>query len=423
MNYRMKFLPILIGVLALSLSLSSCLKDVCDETRTFIQYDPLYAGYDQIRIDIQAESPRELKNPGKLYYYEGYLLINEISEGLHVINNEDPENPVIEAFIPIPGNVDMAVRDNILFADNYMDIVSIDISDPLNPILIDRQEDVYNGYYFQEGRGFHIGYNETEITTELECTDPNWGNGWFLQGDILFANEAFDTSGAGGGFPATVGTGGSFARFTLAKDHLYVVDQSTLYTFNVESGTPSLVSDFNVGWGVETIFPYGDNLFIGSTTGMFIYSILEPSSPMFRSQFIHANACDPVFVDGNKAYVTLRNGNNCQNFTNQLEVLDVTDIFSPKLIATHQMENPHGLSKIENKLLICEGKYGLKTFDASNDMEIRSNILNHIEDIHAYDVIALSLDHVLVIGKNGLFQYDATEDDLQLMSTIPVSRN
>lgn len=430
MNNKMKYLAILIGTLVLSFSLTSCLDDICDETRTFIQYNPIYAGYDQIRIDIVAEGPRELKNPGKLYSYKNYLLINEISEGLHVINNEDPSNPIIEAFIPIPGNVDMAVSNDVLFADNYMDLISIDISDPLNPNLINRQTDLYSGYWFQEGRGIHIGYRETEITQEVECSDPNWNNDRWFQGDVLWAAEsagAFDTNtagGGGGGAPSVTGTGGSQARFTLAKDHLYVVDQNNLYTLEIDGmGAANLVTDFNIGWGIETIFPYGENLFIGSTTGMFIYSIADPSAPMYASEFRHARACDPVYVDGNTAYVTLRDGTRCQNFNNQLDVLDVTDIYNPTLITTHTMDNPHGLSKIENKLMICEGKYGLKTFDATDDMEIRSNLLNHITDIHAYDVIALSLDHILVIGQDGLYQYDATDDALKILSTITVNRD
>jgi len=65
----------------------------------------------------------------------------------------------------------------------------------------------------------------------------------------------------------------------------------------------------------------------------------------------------------------------------------------------------------------------LKTFDASNDLDIKSNLLSHLIDIHAYDVIALSLDHILVVGKDGLFQYDARTTIPELISTIPVNRD
>jgi len=425
MRQTKHFLIALVGLITLSMSLTSCLKDVCDETRTFIQYDPIYLTYNQIRVDITATAGKELNNPGNIYVYEDFLLINEVREGVHVFDNSDPSNPINLAFISIPGNVDMAIQDDILFVDNYMDVLSINISDPLNPLLIDRQEDVFQNFYFVEGRGVHVGYNETSITQEVECSSPNWNNGWFIDRGLLWANQsaAAEVDFSGVTSESSIGTGGSLARFTLAKNHLYVVDEWNLFTFSIEQNTLSLVQDFNVGWGIETIYPYGDHLFIGSQTGMFIYDISTPSEPWYRSEFRHARACDPVFVDGDRAYVTLRDGTRCETFSNQLDVLNISDLSNPSLIVTHIMDNPHGLSKIENKLIICEGKYGLKTFDASSDADINANLLSHITDINAYDVIALSLDHILVVGKDGLFQYDASENVPSLISVIAVNRD
>ncbi|MBK8279937.1 MAG: hypothetical protein IPK94_07395 [Saprospiraceae bacterium] len=50
------------------------------------------------------------------------------------------------------------------------------------------------------------------------------------------------------------------------------------------------------------------------------------------STFSHARACDPVYVEGDIAYITLRNGTRCENFTNELDVVDITNITSPRLI-------------------------------------------------------------------------------------------
>jgi len=424
MYQRKNYFIALLCLFAISMTMTSCLKDVCDETRTFIQYDPIYLNYNQIRVDIVTEADRPLENPGNIYVYGDYLLINELREGIHVFDNSDPSNPINLAFIAIPGNVDMAIQNDILYVDNYMDVLSINISDPMNPILIDREEDVYDQFYFIPGRGIQVGYRETSITQEIDCTSPFWNRGFFIQDNAVFANQAggFDTNIESATSEASIGTGGSLARFTLSKNHLYVINESNLYTFSIDGNELSLVNEFNVGWGIETIYPYGDHLFIGSQTGMFIYDITSPSEPWYQSEFRHARACDPVFVDGDRAYVTLRDGNRCQNFNNQLDVLNISDLSNPSLIVTHQMENPHGLSKIENKLIICEGKHGLKTFDASNDMQIASNLLSHLSNIDAYDVIALSLDHILVIGKDGLFQYDLNGNIPQLISTIAVNR-
>ncbi len=67
---------------------------------------------------IEVLSPKSLTNPGKIYTYGSTLFINELNAGIHVINNSNPQNPVPLKFIKILGNVDIAVKDNILYADN-----------------------------------------------------------------------------------------------------------------------------------------------------------------------------------------------------------------------------------------------------------------------------------------------------------------
>jgi hypothetical protein len=54
---------------ALALTMSSCLKDECDATRVFIEFEPVYKTESQIRTEITTEAPRALKNPGKIYVY------------------------------------------------------------------------------------------------------------------------------------------------------------------------------------------------------------------------------------------------------------------------------------------------------------------------------------------------------------------
>jgi hypothetical protein len=183
-----------------------------------------------------------------------------------------------------------------------------------------------------------------------------------------------------------------------------------------------LKNDVVVQWGIETLFPMDGSLFIGSTSGMLIYDISNPENPTYRSTFSHATACDPVIVSNQVAYVTLRDGNNCNGFTNQLDVLDVSDLDHPSLIRSYPMDNPHGLSVVENTLYLCEGKWGLKTFDISDTKHIDNHLLDHVTGLTAFDVIVLPPgDHVMVVGETGLFQYDASDrGDLKELSMIKI---
>jgi hypothetical protein len=141
------------------------------------------------------------------------------------------------------------------------------------------------------------------------------------------------------------------------------------------------------GWDIETIFPFGKNLFLGSMTGMHIFDISSKDSPFKTGSFTHARVCDPVISDGKNAFVTLRNGTKCAGFINQLDVVDISDLSKPKLLKSYPLTNPHGLSKEGDILIICEGADGVKFFNAADVNNIRQ--LAHVKGMNAFDVIAL----------------------------------
>ncbi|SMG40632.1 LVIVD repeat-containing protein [Marivirga sericea] len=219
------------------------------------------------------------------------------------------------------------------------------------------------------------------------------------------SDSEFDGSGEG--------KGGSMARFTFLKGYLYVVDQSTLKTFDISNPeNPNLLGTENVGDGVETIFPYENYLFLGTQWGMKIYSVEDDPIPNFLSDFEHSFSCDPVVVSNSIAYVTLRSGTTCQTGENRMEVVDVSDLRNPRLLNTIPMENPHGLSVSDTVLFVCEGDFGFKVFNIKD----RSNpeLISHYDSIPSYDVITnYGRKELIITGRNGIFQYDY-QDPYQL---------
>ncbi len=426
-----KILTILTGFCFL-LSNFSC-TDKCETTRTYRATVPLTLSVEQIRTGIANEAPRDLENPGKIYVKDNYLFINEVKKGIHIFDNSNPEKPLAISFLKIPGVIDMAVKENTLYADNYIDIVAFDIS---NPKAIKETGRVKNVFTNGLTDGISWWYNaqnqivtdyEIKIITETVRTNCGQNNinpiyyyGNPLASDIAFKSGAIGTSGANGA-STTTGTGGSMARFTLYDNYLYTVSQSDLLLFNIKTlNKPTQQAKINLGWGIETIFPYKDKLFIGSNTGMYIYDNKNPEKPERLSIFQHARACDPVVVDGNIAYVTLRSG-WCGASPNRLDVVDVANLTSPKLIKSYDMQNPAGLGIDFPNLFICEGQYGLKSFDATSATDIK--LQQHLEKINAFDVIPLEGKHLLMVGKDGLYQYDASNPkNLKLLSLIPVKK-
>jgi hypothetical protein len=114
-------LPILIGTFVLITSFS----DSYYENRNYI---PVFMKRNDLEKSVSYQSfERDMENPGKIYYQAPYIYINERYKGVHLINNSDPRNPVKVGFIVAPGCIDMAVKGNILYLDNAVDLVAFDL--------------------------------------------------------------------------------------------------------------------------------------------------------------------------------------------------------------------------------------------------------------------------------------------------------
>lgn len=392
-------------------------------------YTPVYKDLNEVRNSVKVSAPRQLNNPGKIYVYGQYLLINERKEGIHVIDNSTPTAPNNIAFIEIPGNGDMAVRSNILYADSYIDLIAIDISNPNSAFITKRVEGIFPNLLDIDNMGGHVDPEKGLLVDYIikdtvykysyrDCGDdvimsPDLGNGGFTGDGREVGNDA--TAGAGG----PTGIGGSMARFTLYSNCLYSVDGTNLQVFDISSpADPKVWSKVSIGWEIETIYPFKDRLFIGSRTGMYIYSVNDPKNPRLMGEFMHARACDPVVADDNYAYVTLRQGTRCPGNANQLDVLDIRDLSNPKLIKSYPMQEPAGLGLDKNTLFICDGPAGLKVFDVTKPEDIQ--LLDWKSDIKTFDVIPLGKS-LLMIGEDGFFQYDYTDPkNLILLSKIPI---
>jgi hypothetical protein len=112
--------------------LTGCVKDTVKNTYTYTYFEPVYKPYSEVVANIKSNASTPVAIPGKICIIGKYILLNEVDKGIHVIDNSNPSAPANIAFIDLPGNVDIAVKGNILYADFYSDLVAIDISDPRN---------------------------------------------------------------------------------------------------------------------------------------------------------------------------------------------------------------------------------------------------------------------------------------------------
>jgi hypothetical protein len=387
---------------------------------------------DELRTSIGSLPARDLERPGKIYVRGPYLFINELKKGIHILDNRNPATPRMLGFLNIPGNTDIAVRGNVLYADSFVDFLAFDITEPTNVRLVKRVENAFPDgsvdglhwkYDFNRKVITDYRYEWVTETKEADCDDPTiklpyygyhstFNYSSMAGGDVAKANY-----GGSSGNPN--GQGGSMARFALHDRYLYAVTPQNLQLFDVnQSENPVALNKISLGFGIETIFPYRDKLFIGTTTGMKIMNNANPAKPTELATFAHVRSCDPVVVEGDIAYVTLRGGTACGGFTNQLDVVSVANPKLPVLLKSYPMEGPYGLGIDAGTLFVCEGDKGLKTLRATDPLKIE--LLSHFKDLHAYDVIPLG-GTLLVIGEKGLYQYDYRHaKNLKLLSVMNV---
>jgi hypothetical protein len=427
--YALLFLTVLLGI---SVLLEGC-TDKCEVTNEYVYYEPVYTTVEEIRQGISLTEPQPIKGVGTIYYKDGYLFVNEPGEGIHILDNHNPSQPKPVKFLKIPGNYDMAIKGKTLYADSFVDLVAFDITDVNAVAEKERLEGIFKNY---RSMGLLADVNCCVVTewkedksvavSQSDCNQMNqpWGGVYYAQGIALQSSVAADFSSKAAIAPGSgsgLGVGGSLARFTLNEDHLYMLDGGDLQTIDVTSEqNPIAKTRQFIGTDIETIFPHKNNLFIGSTSGMHIYDVSQPESPQVVSMYSHVVSCDPVVVDDEYAYVTLRTGTNCFGTANQLEIVDIRNLSNPQLAAAYTMTNPHGLGVDGETLFLCDGSDGLKAFDVTDVTKVTDNMLAHYRNINAHDVIPYN-DVLIMIGTDGIFQYDYSDPkNIKLLSQINV---
>lgn len=423
MRKYFSLLPVTVMLLSfMAIILPACVKDKC--TSRYSYWEPVYRTKAEVRANIKNNTAKEIERPGKIYIRGNYIFLNEVDKGVHIIDNSNPSAPRQVSFVDIPGNLDMAVKGNILYADFYTDLVAIDISNPQSVTVKKFTENVFPERVW--GNGFSPNPNmviadwiKKDTVVPVDCG----GGGFFgreplKSADVLFLSNSSGV-GANSSAASPQGVGGSMARFTIVNDYMYAVSNTALNVVSISNpADPVFNNRVNIGWGIETIYPFNNRLFIGSNSGMFVYDITNPTAPAQLSNFTHARSCDPVIADNNYAFVTLRSGTACQGFTNQLDVLDISNINSPVLKKTYPMSNPHGLSKDGNTLIICDGKEGLKFYNAADVNDLK--LLTTISSGETFDVIAMN-GWALVVADDGLYQYDYSSlNNIRLLSKLVV---
>src|ERR1035437_5034646 len=181
---KLLFLP------SISLFLLTSCSDYVTETVTYKINEPIFMSAATFRNSVKVSPmPHEITSVGKICFYNNYLYISEPYKGIHIINNTDPINPQQVGFIELLGNADLAIRNGLLYADSYIDLVWFDVSNPALPELKGRLDSIFptalpilpNQYgidyvasYSGTHKGIIVGWELKEKTEEISHYTGGW---------------------------------------------------------------------------------------------------------------------------------------------------------------------------------------------------------------------------------------------------------
>jgi len=414
--------------LFLTFVFTGCMKDKI--TKTYSISTPIFEVLTKFRETIKSQPAMDIGVAGKITVAGNYIYLSEPLKGIHVIDNSNPSSPKNVSFINIPGNEDMAISGKSLYADAYGDLVTFDISNPLDVVAKNFAANVFpdhsiysNGPGYIGGISFNpdsvnviIGYTTRDTTVDYDPVN----NYPFYTGcpTCSFAASPSSSMAPVATVPNKTATNGSTARFSIINNFLYTVGSYSMTTFNISDPlVPAFASTVQIVGPVETIYPLKNRLFVGTNNGMYMFDVQSsPSTPSLIGQFTHIVACDPVIADENYAYVTLNDSSFCRGAVNELKIIDIKDVANPVDVMTYNLTHPIGLSKDGNHLFICDGKDGLKIYNAANVNGLQ--LIKQLKDAFDYDVIAQN-GIAVVVASNGIYQYDYSDlTNIHLISKL-----
>lgn len=405
-------------IIATCLSLTiGCSDPLCELEVTYNKATAIYADLDQLRIENINEAPRLLQAANKIYVSDQLLLISERKKGIHVYDNSDPTQPKAINFLNLPGNSEMLVEGTTIYADNYYDMLKIDLTNPTQARIADRINEAFPALSDGPSGTKIIGFDVKRVTEKLSC-DQNIYDNDFIYYDHQqqqLASSAIPTAFVSNGSLNT----GTANRMAKVDNFIFAIDHQKIYSFEDQSSFDVAQSGQHIGRQLETIYALEDHLFIGSTDAMLILKVEDDAQVRHQGQFFHNTACDPVLpTSEDVAYFTLRSGDECPGDENALYVIDISSYENTQALQTISMQSPYGMTIYDGKLYVGEGTNGFTAFDI-DDQQLLTEVERH-SHIEAYDIIVHpSMDDILLFASpDGISQFKVKDKEYTLLSQI-----
>lgn len=105
-------------------------------------YKPVYSTDSSMLLPL-VMTPQPVHQAGKIYVKGSLIFQNELGNGIHIIDNSVPAAAKRIGYIRLLGNTEMSIKGNFLYANSFVDLVIIDISNWKNPVQVKRLKNAF----------------------------------------------------------------------------------------------------------------------------------------------------------------------------------------------------------------------------------------------------------------------------------------
>ena len=150
-----------------SVFLVSCIyPGVDDDFNQANMYDPVVMQRVDFENSVAVQPVQSISVSGKIYIKENLLFINEFRKGFHVFNYSNPSSPTPVGFIQIPGATDLAVRNNTIYINQAVDLVTLQYNISDNSLTVtNRNRNIFPQMVAPNGEYFNV--NENQIIVDF----------------------------------------------------------------------------------------------------------------------------------------------------------------------------------------------------------------------------------------------------------------
>lgn len=163
-NILFYFLPIV------ALVLNGCF-GYCDDCSQNVGNEP-YKAVILERIAFEASvktiSNQDIVKSGKIYIKDNLMFVNDVNKGFHVYNYTNPQNPIKIGFIQILGATDLSIRNNVIYINQAVDLVTLTYNPTNNSIVVNhRNKNVFPQKNSPNGTFPNVNQNQIVVDWQL----------------------------------------------------------------------------------------------------------------------------------------------------------------------------------------------------------------------------------------------------------------